>query len=253
MPMQFGLGALIATQTHDLNGVALAIPVNVRLAALQEVSVDISFESKMLYGSQQFPLAQGRGKGKISCKAKAADVSSAALASLLLGQSAASGTRGVVLDSALIVPATSPYTITIAPPNSGVFVSDMGVINANTGASFARVASGPAAGQYSVNVSTGVYTFAAADQGRPLLISYEYTVAASGKVITINNQVMGTSPRFSAILQNSYNGTTQCLKLNACISDKLSMPFKNEDFAQPDLEFQAFADGSGVLGYFSEF
>lgn len=75
------------------------------------------------------------------------------------------------------VPASSPYTVTPTVPGSGVWSADAGVSYASTGVQLTPVASGPTVGQYSV--SAGVYTFAAADEGAALLISFLYTTPGS--------------------------------------------------------------------------
>jgi len=67
------------------------------------------------------------------------------------------------------VPATpGPYTI----QSQDFFLQDIAVTYAN-GTALTKVASGPIAGQYAVG-ATGLYTFAAADQGAAVLLSYGY-------------------------------------------------------------------------------
>lgn len=48
-----------------------------------------------------------------------------------------------------------------------------------------------------------------------------------------------------------YNGKTASLTLNSCIANKFSLSTLLEDFAKPDFEFEAVADGNGVLGVIS--
>ena len=115
------------------------------------------------------------------------------------------------------------------------------------GLPFKKVASGPTLGQYSV--SAGVYTFASADASAAVLISYTYTLATGATKITIANQLSGVAPTFQMNLAETYNGKVWNLQLNACISNKLSFPMKNSDWMINDIEFQAFADASGNVGY----
>jgi hypothetical protein len=68
------------------------------------------------------------------------------------------------------VPSTPGYTIQ-AQQNDGTFLSDVGVKYASTGTALTQVSGAPAIGQYSVN-ATGLYTFAAADAGAAVLLSY---------------------------------------------------------------------------------
>jgi hypothetical protein len=71
------------------------------------------------------------------------------------------------------IPSASPYTVTVLAPN-GPWGQDDGVTYAS-GQALAPVATNPAAGQYSV--LEGTYTFAAADAGKQVLISYSYVPA----------------------------------------------------------------------------
>jgi len=73
------------------------------------------------------------------------------------------------------VPATpGPYTVTAAAP-FGPWASDCGVACTN-GTALTSVAGSPAAAQY--NVAAGVYTFAAADAGAGVLLTYGFIPAA---------------------------------------------------------------------------
>lgn len=251
--INFSAGNLICVPTRLADGSAIATPTPVRLGTIQDVSVDMSVEMKTLYGSKRYPIAVGQGKGKISVKAKTAEIDGKVLGSLFYGKAATAGIKGAVIDNAQTIPASSPYTITVAPPNSGTFVADLGILLAADGTQLTRVASAPAAGQYSVSGS-GVYTFNATDAGKGVAVSYEYSATSStGEVFTITNEIMGYTPSFSLILQNKYDGNTMVLKLNKCVSGKLNIPLKNDDFALYDFEAEAFADAADQLGYISLF
>lgn len=248
----FGTGALVAVPTMDAAGNAIANPTPVKIATLQEVQWGFKFEEKKLYGSGQFPIALGRGKATMDFTAKMANFDPSVAGSLLFGTTPATGLRASVLDSLQAIPASTPYQITITPPNTGTFAQDLGVFNAATGIQLSRVATAPIAGQYSVS-ALGVYTFASADAGKNVLINYEYTSSSTGQIFTINNQMMGAAPFFTVGLQSSYQGQTLALKLNSCTSSDLSLPFKNEDFSVSDFKFSAAADKAGIVGYLSMF
>lgn len=252
----FGAGKLIAIPTQDALGNAIANPTPIAIAVLKEVSVDFDFETKTLHGEKQFAVAIARGKAKIGWKAKSGDFSGAALGSLFLGTQPTASRKSAVIDEAKTVPAAAgPYTVTIAPPATGSFVADLGVTNALTGLAMLRVASAPATGQYSLNVATGVYTFAAADASLAVLISYEYSIASSAtsSLFAITNNLMGYTPTFSAIFYNQYGGKTLAMKLNANVLGKMALPFKSDDFVTNDLDAESFADASGSVGYICQY
>jgi hypothetical protein len=74
------------------------------------------------------------------------------------------------------IPANSPGTLisTMTPtiPQGGSWLSDLGVINAQTGAAFTAVTSSPGAGQYSV--FAGTYTFNFQDSAKQITFKINY-------------------------------------------------------------------------------
>lgn len=245
---KFGVGVMIATSRTDALGNLLAVPAPYRIGILQDVSTDFSFEAKPLYGSSQLPIDQGRGKAKLSFSAKTADINAAALAALHFGVAPTAGIKLPLLDQSATIPA-SPYQVAPSIPNAGAFVADLGVMD-TSGTTFLRVASAPTTGQYTL--SAGVYTFAAADTGRAVLISVEYSASSGGIVVPMTNQLLGYSPSFSVILYNDSKGGKLAVKLTNCQSEKLSLPFKNDDFVIADFGWMALDDGTGSAGYWCQ-
>lgn len=82
------------------------------------------------------------------------------------------------------IPGSGPYTITVT--HSAAFVEDLGVTKGGT--PMVKVASAPAAGQYSV--AAGVYTFNAADHGAAVVISYRYLIDPADYTVTMPNYVV---------------------------------------------------------------
>ena len=245
---KFGVGVLIATTRTDAQGNALAVPAPYRLGILQDVSSDFSFEAKPLYGNSQLPIDQGRGKAKLSFSAKTADINAVALAALHFGITPIVGQQLPLLDVPASIPA-APYRVTPVIPSAGAFVADLGVMD-TSGNTFLRVGSAPVSGQYTV--SAGVYTFAAADTGRAVLVSMEYSASTGGLIVPMTNQLLGYSPSFSVILYNDSKGSKLAVKMTNCQSDKLSLPFKNDDFTIADFGFMALDDGTGSAGYWCQ-
>ena len=247
--INFGVGKLIAVPTRFADGSAIAVPNPVILGTMQDISLDMGVELKKLYGSKRYPIAIGQGKGEINLKAKYAEINGAILGSLFFGKAPVSAIKGLEMDVPGTIPAASTYTVTATPPNSGTFVADLGVFMVSDGSQMVRVASGPTAGQYSCS-NLGVYTFAATDAGKPFLYGYEYSAtSATGQVFNLTNEVMGTSPSFSTFLKTQFDGQTMVVKLNKCVSGKLNVPLKSDDFAVYDFEAEAFADAAQQVGY----
>jgi len=251
MPLEqysFGAGNLFATRTDIAN------PTPSRFGTLQDISVDFSFTVKELMGQYQAPVAVRRGGQKITGKIKQAKINARAFNDVFIGQTLTNPGRLVTVTDeggpgGTAIP-TTPFQLTVANSSSisgSNPMVDLGVYNAATGTQFTRVASAPAAGQYSVALTTGIYTFASADNvsGIKVVISYQYVDTTGGGRITASNQLMGSGPIFKMVLGNSDATGNLSLVLYQCIATKLSFGWKNEDFMIPEMDFSAFADSTG--------
>ena len=192
MQFSFGTGTLTLIP-------AGSNPTPIEVAILQDINVDISYTEKDLRGADQFPVDIARGPGKISGKAKSGNIRGSLIAAVLAGSTGPStGSKIGVHEESGTIPAT-PYTITVA--NGATFHEDLGVLAVATGLYFTRVASAHATGQYSVNTTTGVYTFAAADTTLAVKINYSYTASSTGVTIALSNQLNQKRERLRCVQQ----------------------------------------------------
>lgn len=237
----FGSGSLWGTPLTNAAGAAIANPTPVRFGVAQEVSLDLDFSVKELYGTLQFPVEIGRGTAKASGTIKNAQINGLVWSSLFFGQSQSNGIFADFLDTVgENIPASTPYTITPTPPSSGTWAADLGVIDAN-GNPYTVVATSPAAGQYSV--AAGVYTFAAANAGAKVFINYQYTaVSTTAPTQTVLSQPLGYAPTFALDIFIPYNGAAVTLHLFQCVASKLQIQTKLDDFIIPQMDYSAFAD-----------
>jgi len=231
----FGSGVLLGTRTDIAN----ATPVNFGL--VQEVTIEESASIKEIYGQYQYPLVSARGTIKLTGKAKVARISGLAFANLFFGVTPSSGQLATSFAESAAVPASSPYTAMVA--NAAAFVDDDGVLYAATGLPLTKVSSTPSSGQYSV--SAGVYTFNASDTAKALLINYTYNLTETGQKLTVSNTLLGTTPTFQALFYTTFQTQPVSIKLNNCVSSKLSFQTKLEDFTMPEFDFSCFADAAG--------
>lgn len=243
----FGPGVAICTRTDSGD----KTPFNI--GYVNELSMDWSFDTKQLVGQYQFPLLVARGTAKTSGKMKAATASGRALNTFLYGGTWTAGTQyGLTQTGATAIPAT-PFEITPTIPNTGTWNGDCGVVNAATGEPLTLVASGPAAGQYSV--AAGVYTFSSADQvsGISVKISFVYTwtTGSAGQFQIIQNQLIGTTPTFQLDYSTILYGAEYFVRLFACVGSKSSIGSKVSDFAMPEYDFEFFANASQQIGIVS--
>lgn len=235
----FGVGNLVLTRTD----VAYSTPT--KFGVIQDLEIDFDFTNKSLIGQNQFPVDVARGEGKITGKAKLANILARGMNDAFFGQTLSSGTAGVLFANN---EAHTVASTTQAVTNAATFIADQGVFYAASGLPLQQVAAGSeATGKYSVNNSTGVYTFNVADEVA-LVFNYTYSVTTGASKIAIANQLMGASPVFSMVAASTYKGNVINLVLNAAIATKLTFPLKNTDYVMNDFEFQAYADAAGNLG-----
>lgn len=260
----FGAGTVWATPLTDYQGNAIANPSPVNFGALQDVSIDISFDTKMLYGSQQFPLDVARGKGKISGKAKFAKMNALTINSVIFGQTLTRTGIADVFDTTGKTIPTTPFTITVSSgsatatnvqaPNTGAVVATLGVRDANNNPMI-QVASSPATGQYTAAIATGTLTlvFSTADAGTTVFIDYQYTYTATGDAADlpgfsiVTNALMGYAPTFQCDFFNAHSGKQLTLKLYSCVSSKWTLATKLDDYTEPEFDFDAFANNAGQV------
>lgn len=219
-------------------------PTPVQIATLKDVSLDISFTEKELRGANVFPEDVARAGGKIAGKAKSGRINGGLLSLLLTGATQSTG-RVIPVPNEIATIPTTPFTVTAT--QGANFDTDLGVIDLNTGLSMVRVASAPATGQYAVNTTTGVYTFAAADTGHQVALRYLYKSTTLGTTLDYTNQLMGTAQTFEVTVFNSYAGGDHGFRLYACTIPKLALAYKNEDYTDVDIDFSAFANTAGKV------
>jgi hypothetical protein len=236
----FGSGVITAT----INNATDPTPLNIGLA--QEISFDESYTTKTLYGQFRRPVAIGAGEIKATGKIKAARFSASIMGALLYGAPVTPGQTTTAFAEAATVPATTPFTVTVV--NSATFTADQGVQDALTGFPLTKVAATPATGQYSE--AAGVYTFAAADTGKHVLISYNYTTTLTGFNLAIGNPLLGPTQTFQLNIMTTDPVTNKVgtFQIYNSVIAKFALATKLSDFAMPEYDYEAFANASNQFG-----
>jgi hypothetical protein len=210
----------------------------VQLGLLTDLSVDFSQEKILVYGQKKAAIDSYDGKLEIKGSAKCQQWGAQTYAALINGGTIATGSKIGILDEQFTVP-TTPFQATVA--NGATFLEDLGVFNVTSGLYMSPVASGPTTGQYAYSAA-GVYTFASADAGNVVRISYSYTAAAVGKTFSYVNALMGQSQQFILSAYNT-NGTKKFgYRFGAALFDKLGVGWKLGAIGDASLSFQAIED-----------
>jgi hypothetical protein len=230
MQLSFGSGAVWGERT-DVTGSGIGPR---QFGVLQDIQIDFNWSDKELYGQLQFPVAIARGQGKITGKAKFAQILGLLYSDIFFGVTPATGQFAVSQLEAAAVPATTPYTVT--PANAASYNDDLGVSYAVSGKRFNRVTTPSAAGQYSVNFGTGVYTFSSADASAAVLVSYTYNIATNGNRLTLTNQPMGITPTFNSIQPTTAAAplfVSTPVRRTSCLYRQSSIPGRSTNSTSP--------------------
>ena len=139
--LAFGVGSVYANETP--------------FGIIQNVNLSITGSVKSLFGANIFPEAIGVGTHEVTGSASFAKFNNDLLPRYFFGTKMESGNLQRQTEAAA-VPAVSPYTVVVT--KAADYGRNIAVINAATGQHFRLVTTAPAAGQYSVNATTGTYT-----------------------------------------------------------------------------------------------
>jgi hypothetical protein len=236
------------------------VPTNssqpVEIGVLQQVKIDISIKTVELRGQYRYPVLVAQGEGAIKGSANMARFNSQTINALL--NSTLTANSSYLLGNStdensgtpITIPATpGPYTVTVT--NHTTFTQDGGVILCGASELFnvqmTRVGTSatPTTGQYKVSTG-GVYTFAAADQGKTIIIDYEYT-SASGNLLTLNNVVMGATYPFELWAETELQGEAVVFKFPNVLSNKFTIDLKRGAWNIPAFDFDVFPNGAGQV------
>jgi hypothetical protein len=242
---------------NPIGGNRPTTPQNQQLVTLQDFSMDIDATLKELRGQFQWPDDVATSDRKLSWKSGFGRFDIDAYNQLVFAEATiATGGNDVNVNETDTIPATSPYTITVT--NSATFSGDEGVIyktGPNAGQKLQLITGGgtPASGQY--KFSSGVYTFAAADTGLQVNISYIST-SVTGRTLTVENHAQGYGPSLEIYASNPYQeltaGVPNNVHLYSAKVTKLGLPLKRADYLITSIEGEAYANSSGLVADFYE-
>jgi hypothetical protein len=215
------------------------------VGSLQNIDVDITIERaefKAGYDAVVASVIKGR---KIAGKAQSGEFDPTLLAKALGATSTVGKTN--TYSEPLVIAAT----VTVA--HAATFVEALQVLDPN-GTPMTKVASAPAAGQFSV--AAGVFSFAAADvtsfAGKSVSIDYRATVA-TGSTNLVSAGTPKAAQTFRLVLTNpDLNGVPQEMTIFAAVIDKFAQTNKAEAFSETSIDFAAQADASLRLIEFSQ-
>ena len=247
LPFFYGAGYVYLTPKTAMARAASADPTPIRVGALMDSTVTGALPIQPgEVGQYRLPTRFATKSGFVKIHTRMALMDGRLIDQILFGAVRSTGATLMQPD----VTATIPAGLTITPtvPNGGTWSADLGVLNATTGAPLTFTTGAPTTGQYAV--TAGVYTFAAADVGVSVSISYEYTTA-SGTSLAVPNLPMGEAWTCSVRLMGQYNGRQVMWKFNQCATAAFSLVTGQERFSLFDITFEVMGDTSDQIGTLS--
>lgn len=244
--LQFGSGIVLAApQTSSGNPAPNPTPQGV--GVLQNVKMTLGADIKTLFGQSQWAVDSAVGKRSIKGTFEFAQLSNDLMSQLFFGDATTTGAVSTTIypGEAHTIPAVSgPYTITVTNAADTPLV-DYGVTYALTGVPFQKVASLTAAGQYTVNLTTGVYTFDSADASALILINYSWTITG-GSTLTTAQHPMGYGPVVALNIVFEYEGGGIGFYLPNVRLGKIDAATKLDDYTMYTVDYEGFAGAAGV-------
>lgn len=216
-------------------------PSPIAVGTLQDISLSVDQAVKELMGSYNVPDDVAPGRQKVTGKFTFGQVDINLFNQMMFAGTTTTGVQMINAAEAHTVPASTPWTVTVT--NSAQFATDLGV-QYQGGQNFLKVASAPAAGQYSV--AAGVYTFSTADASKAVQISYTST-STSGNTLTVSRQTMGWGSVCELFLENSYQAVGNGYHIFSARISKLNLPSKLEDYTKAEMDFEAYANSAGKI------
>ena len=248
--LMFGSGVALAAPQPS-SGNPAPNPTPLALGVLQNIKLTLGADIKSLYGIDQWAVDTAIGKRSIKGSFEFAQISNLLMSQLFFGDATTAG--NVVTTTypgeAHTVPASVAYTVTVTNA-ADIPLVDYGVTYANTGIALVDVGSGgslTAAGQYKVNLSTGVYTFDAADASASILINYSWTPASpAGTTLSVATHPMGWGPLIALNLVFPYEGGGLGFYLPNVRLGKIDIATKLEDYTMYTTDYEGFAGPNGT-------
>lgn len=238
---KFAIGHIFVTPN---GGLQPANASGTELSTIQDFSVDFTGKGVELRGQFLYPVDARVTDIAPKGKFKVGEWNLEQLNNLFYaGTTSLTGNDLPYADELQTIPSTPPYTIQVT--NHTGFVQPLTVAYASDLSNLDEVTSVSAVGQYSVNDSTGTFTFYSGDVGQQVLISYVSTGTTAA--LTIPNNLQGQSPVISIAAINAADGNG-FLFPNCRITGIKPLDLKNNAYAMNEVEFMVYCPFGQSVG-----
>lgn len=231
---QFGIGGMYGRPV----GGNLGTPSGPqKFGTIQDVNVDMTQKLVKLMGQNKGPDDIAPGDMDVKGKGGFARIEINTYNALYFADAVTTGIKQVTVGEAVTISGTT-YQVT----NHATFLNDLGLYNTATGLQLNQVTAGTeiSGKSYSVNETTGTYTFGSGDTTTTYAVDYAWTNASVGSNLLVKNHIQGYGPTFELYLLQPYQNAGNGLHLFQCRASKMSAPMKRDGYLISDFEFEAF-------------
>jgi hypothetical protein len=221
-----------------------------RIGVLQDLSLNVDFDPKLLYGQNSIAISAAIANGKIEGKSKFAEFDANVIRDLSLARlDSGSVTKTLVVseDMQNTVPGT-PFEIAVAS-----LTSDLGVFSVTTGEWLKAVTGAPAAAtEYQVTTGlSGKYTFHSGAAAAVVKLNYVKSHSTENGATQLVNSAMSAPLYFKMVAHRKFDNQAATVVLNKCFSPKLNLLSIKDDYSMPEFDFSAIDDPVNGIGIFS--
>lgn len=224
-------------------------PTPIKVATPQSLDLSISGDVATVFGNQSFAKASASTTKEVTGTITLAEFQPEFVSRYLLGATKAQGRHKQVEDIVELTSTGTPATVSYVAED---FNRDLGVVS-RLGVKFTRVASAPAEYEYSLDTTTGTYTFNSAQAGVEVAVRYSQFLENEGTRYILKNSLMGSTPSFRLETVGMFQGKGYGFIFYNCTATSYSQSTTNDGFALPTFEFSASVDENDELGEWQEF
>lgn len=232
----FGIGTVYGV---PVAGNTAPNPTPQQWGTVQDCTLEITGKIESLMGQNKFPDDTAASDISIKGKVTFGAINPELLNQLIYGETI---TTSSTADITYVTNESHTITTHTVTASNTPLVEDLGVINGLTGSSFEAVASSPAIGQYSVVLSTGVYTFNSSETATVVKINYGWATQGSSLILT--NRPQGYGPVCQMILTQPYAGNNSVF-LYAVRFNSSKLTEKRAGYSLIETDYEAYANSAG--------
>jgi hypothetical protein len=225
-------------------------PDPIVLATVTSMTFDLKEEDVDLRGPDLDILDSFPSQRTLSGKITLSDFSSSLLSAVTNGTTV-SANRKIGYTTTGAIPST-PFEVTVPLTTpTRTFATDCGVINLTDGKPMTRAATATGSNVYSVNTTTGLYTFNTADSTDQYLIYYEATPSSTDGVTSEVAQSLSSTaaPKYGIHVQKTLAGKSWGIYVPSARIPGLSTSFKRDGWSEVTLDWKATLSATSKLFY----